>query len=583
MKKSKFIVSFIIVILSAAAFSIALAACSNPSGEEGKAVFTINLDGSGRMAYGPGNTEGAFPTYNDLKYELTFSTANGKSKQTFTGDLSSGAIHGEIEAGEYSVGLKIRLKADSSVYANDDDAHNPVTINPIPNNAISVQMVKDPNVVEVEDGSSGKPFLVYDVATLQKVGSGTGGWGLDKHYRQMRDINLTSVSNWTPIGDGNNPFAGNYEGNGKTISNLKLGLFGCISGSGAIIKNVRLDCDIAGGDWVGGVAGINEGMVQDCYIMGKVSGTQNVGGVVGYNKGTVKNCRVMGEVSGWSEVGGIVGKNDGGTVQNCYATGKVEGNNYYVGGVVGDNSGTVESCYATGKVSGSGSVGGVVGTTYGGIVQYCYATGAVEGGSRVGGVVGVNGSIVQYCYATGNVLGTDEVGGVAGYHGMAGRVDNCYATGKVEGTGHGIGGVAGSSAEGAVHNCYATGDVSGDEYVGGVLGDNGMAWPTNCVALNQNISGTDNVGRVIGNSTGSSNYGRKDMMGGNKSSNENSSDGADITVAQWGVKSWWTTTSNWNTGSGNAWDFDEVWEWGGSLPILKNMPGRTQDPSVKNN
>jgi hypothetical protein len=643
MKKGKFIVVFSKVFLTAAVLLIALAACSDPSGNDGKAVFTINLGDTGRMAYPP-NTPNSFPVFSDLTYELSFASTTIQYTKTFKGDLSSNKITGTIDAGVYNVSLKIYLKADNYLYALDDETHGPATINPNPNNTIPMQMVKYESG-EVE-GTEGNPFRVYDVETLKKVGSGNDGWSQSAHYRQMRDITLPNVTsgesnNWTPIGNNSTRFEGIYDGNNKTISNLTQGLFGSID-LGATVQNVGIiDCDINSGNYggsvvginygtvancyatgeirgftndssVGGIVGYSNGMVQNCHFTGEVSGEgslggivgnnndygtiQNcyamndikgtdgsVGGVAGYNSGTVQNCHSTGTVSGTGSVGGVVG-NNGGTVESCYATGKVSGNDS-VGGVVGGNGGTVKSCYATGKVSGTNSVGGVVGSSMG-MVQYCYATGDVEGDNGVGGVVGDNGSTLQYCYATGKVSGTYRVGGVAGYIGMN-KVLNCYATGDVSaGSGDEVGGIVGGSAEGTVLNCYATGKVSGGDMVGGVVGNNAMAIAQNCVALNPNINGSE-VGRVAVGSPAIKSYGRKDMTKGGNSfawtDDMNGKDGADIEAAQWGVKSWWTTESNWDPSRGDVWDFTNDWEWGGSLPILRNMPSSTQNPSVKNN
>jgi hypothetical protein len=507
MKKSKFIVSLSKVFLLTAVLLIALAACSNPSGDEGKAAFTINLGDTGRMASQPSNTGGLFPTFSDLKYELTFSSA-GKSPQIFKESLSAGKITGTIDAGEYNVSLKILLKADDSIYANDDGEHGSVTIKTNDNTTIKLHMLKDPNVEG--DGSEGNPFKVYDAETLQKVGSGEDGWGLNKHYRQVANITLPSGLNWTPIGiDDDEPFKGVYDGGGKTISGLKTndttadyqGLFGFIQGSGAIVKNVGIvNCNIVGNSCVGGVVGNNQGTVQNCYATGTVSGNENVGGVVG-------------------------------------------------------NDGIVQNCYATSKVSGYGNVGGVVG----------------------------NGGIVQKCYATGDVEGSYKAGGVAG---QAGSVENCYATGDVKGDQ--AGGVVGVSQSGMVQNCYATGNVNGTSgHAGGVNGVDMMGKVQNCVALNPNISGDSMyVGCIEGysESTQINNYWRKNMKVNGTAIGSSDGDINEITVAQWGVESWWRTTSNWNTTNGGVvWDFTNIWDWGGSLPILRNMPGSTQNPSVKNN
>jgi len=382
------------------------------------------------------------------------------------------------------------------------------------------------------NGSSGNPFLVYDLDTLRKVGTGVDGWSLSAHYKQMEDINMPTDT-WIPIGVYNSrPFTGGYDGNGKKISNLRInssadyqGLFCVISGT--VVNVVLENCNINGGQNVGGVAGQVQsgGKVQDCSVSGTVSGTYYIGGVVGRNSGTVQSCHGTGNVGTGSSalVGGVVGYNVGGTVDKCY--------------------------YATGTVSGNQSIGGVLGDNNNGTVKDCYSTGTVSAGTDgwfVGGVVGNNESgTVQNCYSTSTVsAGTDGwfVGGVVGYI-QDGTVQNCYSTGTVSaGTnGFGVGGVAGGSH--------------------GTL--------RNCVALNPSVSGTSDVGRVAGYTDGgtlANNYGWDGMTGGSWTSNPSGLDGADVSTSQYNDQTWWTTTS------GLGWDFTNVWSWGGSLPVLRGMP-----------
>jgi hypothetical protein len=54
-------------------------------------------------------------------------------------------------------------------------------------------------------------------------------------------------------------------------------------------------------------------------------------------------------------------------------------------------------------------------------------------------------------------------------------------------------------------------------------------------------------------------------------SNENGADGADIEAAQWNNANWWKDTAKF---PGDAWEFRN------GLPILKGMPGGTQNPEV---
>jgi hypothetical protein len=148
----------------------------------------------------------------------------------------------------------------------------------------------------------------------------------------------------------------------------------------------------ASGDYVGGLVGINRGVLTDCHSTGAVSGiVWDVGGLVGANVGHLAQCYSACTVSGvHQEVGGLMGLNStNGTVTHCYSTGTVSGG-HQVGGLVGMNFGDVTACYSTGAVNGFSQVGGLVGdNSSGGHVTHSYSTGAVTGGMLVGGLVGV--------------------------------------------------------------------------------------------------------------------------------------------------------------------------------------------------
>ncbi len=260
---------------------------------------------------------------------------------------------------------------------------------------------------------------------------------------------------WTPMGAVSNPYAGTFDGNGKTIMGLyfenrradSVGLFGSI-GSNAKIQNVGVvDSYIKGRDYVGGIVGVNdEGSVSNSYNTGFVNGRNWVGGVVG------------------------ISYSDGGVISNSYNTGSVRGSDSYVGGVVGYNGGSVSNVYNTGAVSGDAYVGGVVGQSCNtASVSNAYNTGAVSGSGISGGVVGENyNGIVSNAYNSGVVNGYN-VGGVVGVN-DGGSVSNVYNTGSVSGSDGYAGGVVGENRSGTVSNSYNTGSVSGDAYVGGVVG-----------------------------------------------------------------------------------------------------------------
>ena len=375
------------------------------------------------------------------------------------------------------------------------------------------------------EGTKENPYEIataselYEFATKVNEGDNTACAVL------TADITLIDT-NWTPIGNDSNQYKGTFDGDGHTITGLKVdiqsdniiyaGLFGCL-GAGGTIKNVSLtDSKITcSGNrvYAGGVCGWNTGTIENCYNTGEVSGTGTssygyvyAGGVCGYNAGgTIQNCYNTGEVNGAStstfnpvNAGGVCGYNAGGTIQNCYNTGDVSGTSeyghVYAGGVCGRNTGTIQNCYNTGKVSSTSEYG------------FVYA----------GGVCGANGNsgTIQNCYNTGDVSGTGTssnasvyVGGVCGWN--TGTIENCYNTGDVSGTSsYGFayaGGVCGLNDYGTIENCYNTGEVSGtgtstdgSGYAGGVCGYN-TGTITNCYWL----AGTAEYG--IGNPRGDTN------------------------------------------------------------------------------
>ncbi len=407
------------------------------------------------------------------------------------------------------------------------------------------------------EGTKENPYEIataselYEFATKVNEGDNTACAVL------TADITLIDT-NWTPIGNDSNQYKGTFDGDGHTITGLKVdiqsdniiyaGLFGCL-GAGGTIKNVSLtDSKITcSGNrvYAGGVCGWNTGTIENCYNTGEVSGTGTssygyvyAGGVCGYNAGgTIQNCYNTGEVNGAStstfnpvNAGGVCGYNAGGTIQNCYNTGDVSGTSeyghVYAGGVCGRNTGTIQNCYNTGKVSSTSEygfvyAGGVCGANgNSGTIQNCYNTGDVSGTGTssnasvyVGGVCGWNTGTIENCYNTGDVSGTSEygfvyAGGVCGLNDY-GTIENCYNTGDVSGTSsYGFayaGGVCGLNDYGTIENCYNTGEVSGtgtstdgSGYAGGVCGYN-TGTITNCYWL----AGTAEYG--IGNPRGDTN------------------------------------------------------------------------------
>ena len=252
--------------------------------------------------------------------------------------------------------------------------------------------------------------------------------------------NITLTGEWTPIGTKSQPYTGTFDGGGKyTITGLKIdqsgtdyvGLIGRL-GSGGKVQGVALtNISVSGANCVGGIAGQNDGTVENCSVNGTVTGQNQTGGIVGTNYGTISGCSAEGTVTGNINVGGISGL----CVPN-YDTG--------TGSLIGS---TIEGCHSTAAVSGISSVGGVVGNLGNGCsLMACYSTGDVtatitDGYAHVGGVVGINsqGTVTACYHATGEITssGGDRIGGIAGSNNQ-GTFTACYwENNQEQGTGSG--------------------------------------------------------------------------------------------------------------------------------------------------
>ena len=221
-------------------------------------------------------------------------------------------------------------------------------------------------------------------------------------YTELASSTANQGKGWQPIGIGNSPFTGTFDGQGYEIRDLFInlpdedfvGLFGIVDEGGRIEDIGVVNADVTGYEYVGGLVGGNVGTVSNSYSTGSVSGNRYVGDLVGWNAGTVSNSYSTANVTGYEYVGGLVGLNgEVSTVSNSYSSGNVTG--YYgVGGLVGGNVGTVSNSYSTGSMSGNSSVGGLVGRSTG-TVSNSYSTGSVTGNEGVGGLMGWNEGTVS--------------------------------------------------------------------------------------------------------------------------------------------------------------------------------------------
>ena len=185
-------------------------------------------------------------------------------------------------------------------------------------------------------------------AEVQAVNSNRAG-----DYKLMNDLDKDSTGyatynsgdGWTPLGSGGAPlgFRGSFDGNGKTIADLRCqrgvqnyaGLFGYINNSGKSIINLNLKAvdiyNATNNDYVGAFAGyIENATVSGITTSGEVSKpiieeTKSVGGFAGSIKNsTVSDCASHCDVSGYQFVSGFSGAETS-TLSRCISTGAVNG------------------------------------------------------------------------------------------------------------------------------------------------------------------------------------------------------------------------------------------------------------------
>lgn len=264
----------------------------------------------------------------------------------------------------------------------------------------------------------------------------------------------------------------------------------------------RYDFDDMRGALAGGIIGYAtpNTTLKDCTNYGTVAHKCAAGGFAGWNEGTITGGRMAASLgnreTGYTYLGGVAGVN-GGLIQSAYpAQGCAVRGDSYVGGIAGVNlGGNAEASTrkgliictennSTGTVEANRYAGGVAGANVGSISLSGKLQSSVTATDYAGGVAGINtkngiytGSIYGDENANGAVLGSvtaaNYAGGVAGTNrAEITRVDN-HAS--VRASTQYAGGIAGENAAGgkisacvhAQNQVYATNGEAG-----GIAGNN---------------------------------------------------------------------------------------------------------------
>ncbi len=245
----------------------------------------------------------------------------------------------------------------------------------------------------------------------------------DLTVKLMNDLDLHGIK-WNPIAstyssyDNNKGFKGTFDGNGHTINNLHInkpdnnyvGLFGVLSQNGVIQDlGINGESSIIGGSTVGGIVGINFGIIRNVHCQASISGNGNVGGIAGSNSGEIMQTCSYGNIMIFDHdennnyslrVGGITGMNTGNINMSCSSCvitcSDIIGNmGVYFGGIVGENQSVLNNVYFRGSISVTTSnnvytpAGGLVGFSNSNncSVSNSYSTGAVSTSSNNAGAL----------------------------------------------------------------------------------------------------------------------------------------------------------------------------------------------------
>ena len=257
----------------------------------------------------------------------------------------------------------------------------------------------------------------------------------DYTIKLTKNIDLKG-NEWTPIGTKGtaNVFKGTFDGNGATISNLK----------------------ISGGSYVA--------------LFGETSGA------------TIKDLTVTGEVSG-EDVAGIVAKATDTTITNCVSKVNVTATAGKAAGISASFGGTITKCENRGTVATAAAqpAGGLVAWCNAAVIENCHNYGAVTAGAQgaldsaqAGGLCGnlAAGSTIKNCSNSAVITSANLAGGVAGRAGAENKtaivVEKFTNTGAIKGTY--AAGIIADAKNVSIKESNVSGTITGSEIAGGLFG-----------------------------------------------------------------------------------------------------------------
>lgn len=326
---------------------------------------------------------------------------------------------------------------DVEIFSKSTKTNIPLTAGKILNMG-TIEVQKDVDYEIAEDGT----YLVYKASGLKAWANHVSAGNWSTSVRLMNDITFDVNEYWTPVGNKSNSskYCGVIDGNGKTISGLKIGQAGStddrnafvmLLGENGVIKNLTVESPVCyGGTYASVLVGSCEkgSSIINCHVKDATLECASGGasGIIcgGLYNGYIEGCTATGTVTGIGakKIGGLVGEfyNNGNVnpIMTCSSfEGTVTGDSENYGGLIGFLVGKIEGCYAVASVKGNAGIGGLIGNvviesnpSVDNYVGASYFKGNVTCSNASGGLI-VGNIIDNYFTQTSNAYYYQENGG----------------------------------------------------------------------------------------------------------------------------------------------------------------------------
>ena len=195
-------------------------------------------------------------------------------------------------------------------------------------------------------GSESNPYIILYASQLDLLATLVNGGNEfnNTFFKLGADINYTHTTDW----DDANSTENNYTAIGKSLS---FSFNGTLDGQGHTVSGIRIYKTNTDYQGLFGYLD-NDARVKNVAVANaRITGSQNVGGIAGRNDGNINNCvsssvAVTATNSGNAYCGGITGYGIWGDISNCLVlNASVSGSSNYIGAVAGD-AGTSDISYS---------------------------------------------------------------------------------------------------------------------------------------------------------------------------------------------------------------------------------------------